>query len=82
MAICVTTNPDGTIVQSLASIDQCMGHVLLNQGEYQNVILQHSVLALPSKTDFAAAWGAGFVLPMTVGLVAYFVGQIVKVWDK
>ena len=82
MAICVAVNSEGHLVQSVSSVESCTGHILLNVGEYQNITLQHTALAMPDGTDFAAAWGAGFILPMTVGLIAYCVAQIVKVWDK
>ena len=82
MAICVAVNSEGHLVQSVSSIESCMGHILLNIGEYQNITLQHTVLAIPETSDFAAAWAAGFILPCTVGLIAYCVGQIVKVWNK
>ncbi|PWB39567.1 MAG: hypothetical protein C3F19_14905 [Rhodocyclales bacterium] len=53
--------------------------VALTPQEFQSASLQ-SVFAIPSAGELSAAWQAGFLVPMTLAMVAWAVGKILSIW--
>lgn len=47
-----------------------------------NSIANNNVFAIPASGDFAAAWSAGFILPMTLSLVAWAVAAVVNTFKE
>lgn len=76
MAICVVFDASGLATFPGTAPTSCAGYVLIDSTEYQAQSLVDSVLGIPDPSYLAAAWGAGFLLPMTVALVAYCVAAV------
>lgn len=82
MAICATVDELGVVhAAGNTAINDCLGFVLLDKADWAQNGLVQQLFALPSGDDFATLWNAGFVLPMTLGLVAWAVAKIIGVWD-
>lgn len=78
MAICATVDGSG-VVHAAGSVplNDCTGFVLLDKADWiVNGIVQ-GLFTIPSGDDFQALWAAGFVTPITVGLIAWAVAAIV-----
>lgn len=78
MAICVTFNSKGEALFPGTAPTACPGYVLIDSTEYQAQSLIDAVLGIPDSSYLAAAWSAGFLLPMTVALAAYCVRAVVS----
>lgn len=80
MAICVEFNIDGVlaVVAGSLPIAQCPAFVLIEAADYQQIVMANNLFALPASQDFAAAWGVGFVLPVTLYLVTWAVASVVN----
>ena len=83
MAICAALNASGQVIQQAATaLNDCTGFVLLDKADWLQYGMVQGLITIPSGAEFAALWAAGFVVPVTLGLIAYCVGQLVKFWDK
>lgn len=79
MALCVTVDGAGVMtVQTGVPAASCTGYLLVEPSEYQQIITANNLYALPASQDFAAAWSAGFVLPLTVYMAAWGVATLVN----
>ncbi|MBK7955716.1 MAG: hypothetical protein IPK02_18210 [Candidatus Accumulibacter sp.] len=80
MAICATVDVAG-FVKMLpgVALNDCTGYVLLDKADWINNGLVQGLLTIPAGEDFAALWGAGFVLPVTLSMIAWAVSKIVGV---
>jgi hypothetical protein len=83
MAICAVLDASGYVIQQAATaLDACQGFVMLDKADWTQYGLVQSLITIPNSADFSAAWMAGFVPPMAVGLVAACVSKIISVWDN
>lgn len=80
MAICAVVDWAG-FVRALpaVSLNDCTGFVLLDKADWITNGMVQGLFTIPSGEDFQALWAAGFVLPMTIGLIAWGVSKIVNV---
>lgn len=80
MAICAVVNGAG-FVKALpgVSLNDCTGFVLLDKADWITNGMVQGLFTIPAGEDFQALWSAGFVLPMTIGLIAWGVSKIVNV---
>ena len=77
MAICVVVDSVGNLVSSASTpLAQCTSYILQDASE----MLTYSIFNLPSGSDFAKAWSAGFILPMVISQVAFAVAKLVNFW--
>ena len=83
MAICTTVDASGVVhAAGNIAINDCTGFVLLDKADWAQNGLVQQLFALPTGDDFATLWTAGFVTPMTIGLVAWAVAMIISIWRK
>lgn len=82
MAICAYLNASGQLVQNaVVALNDCTGYVILDKADWTQYGLVQSLITIPNSADFQAAWQAGFITPMAIGLVAWCVSKIVKMFD-
>lgn len=81
MAICATVDGSG-IVHAAANIplNECSSFVLLDKSDWIGNGLVQGLTTIPAGEDFAALWAAGFIVPMTIGLIAWAVFKVVQMW--
>jgi hypothetical protein len=81
MAICAQIDASG-FVKELATValNDCTGFVLLDKADFVSNGLVQTLITIPAGEDFATAWSAGFIPPMTIGLIAWSVAKIVNMW--
>lgn len=83
MAICTTVDASGVVhAAGNISINDCTGFVLLDKADYVQNGLVQQLFALPAGEDFSTLWAAGFVMPMTIGLVAWACAVLVSMWKE
>lgn len=80
-ATCAKTNVDGFLYLATDSLADCSGHVLMDSTEYSQVPTLQALFAWPDHSQMAAAFMAGFALPMTFYLVAYGFGVVVNFFN-
>lgn len=80
MAACVQFDQTGALILVPGNLpaSQCPAFIVVEPAEYQQITTANGLYALPASQDFATAWGVGFVLPMTLYLVAWAVASIVN----
>jgi len=79
MAACIVEQ-GGKLVLTTIPPESCPGFIVWNATEYQNMANLLPVFGIPSAVDLAAAWQAGFVIPMALGLVAWAAAKIISIW--
>lgn len=77
MALCVITDANGALVGTATAPAQCTGYIVESASDY----LAHSIFTIPDASALHAAWAAGFLVPMSVGLVAWAIGELVNFWN-
>jgi len=77
-ATCAITNADGFIYLTADPLAECSGHVLMDSTEYSQVPTLQALFAMPDSGQLAAAWAAGFTIPMICYLVAWGFGVAVN----
>jgi len=83
MAICIAMDNQGRFIQMAGvSLNDCTGFVMLDKADWVQYGLVQSLITIPDSQTFQAAWLAGFVTPMVIGLIAYCVGKVVAVWNQ
>lgn len=83
MAICATIDASNVVhAAGNIAINDCTGFVLLDKADYAQNGLVQQLFALPTADSFSQLWNAGFVTPMTIGLVAWAVAMIISTWRK
>lgn len=81
MAICAVVDGAGFVkAMSGVALNDCTGFVLLDKADWLTNGLVQSLITIPAGDDFAVVWAAGFMVPMSVGLVAWAVSRIVNMW--
>lgn len=81
MPYCITMDGNAHVVVVMpqpADYTTCIA-VALTPQEFQSASLQ-SVFAIPSAGELGAAWQAGFLLPMTLAMVAWAASKILSIW--
>lgn len=80
MSACVQFDQNGALIVVPGNLpaSQCPAFIVVEPAEYQQITAANGLYALPTTQDFATAWSVGFVLPMTLYLVAWAVASIVN----
>jgi len=82
MAICAALDAAGVVIQQASiPLNQCTGFVLLDKADWTQYGLIQGLITIPAGSEFAAAWMAGFAVPMVAGLAAHCVQQIISIWN-
>lgn len=77
MAACVALNAQNLLEVIVTPVGDCTSYVILDAAEYW----QRSIFDIPDGTTLAGFFGAGFVAPMTLGLVAWGVGKLINFFN-
>ena len=77
MARCVNVSNNGTLRISSTPVENCQSFIILNAVEWPSL----SIWTMPSAAEAAAAWGAGFTIPVVVFVIAAACRQIIKMFD-
>lgn len=83
MAVCVQFDQTGALVSvpGNLSMNQCTTFIALEPAEYRQIVTANSLYALPASQDFATVWAAGFVLPLSIYMVAWGVAKLVNFFN-
>lgn len=80
MAYCAVLDvANGYVKVTATAIDACTSYVVLSGADFSSLNLAQSLVSVPTGSDFAILWAAGFSLPVTIGLIAWCVASVVKV---
>jgi hypothetical protein len=90
MATCAYQSAAATWKGTQVSPDQCNEDwVVVPVGDYvqykqlqAQVLTSNSWFAVPPATDFAAAWQAGFLIPMVIGMIAWAAAKVASVFTE
>ena len=77
MASCVIANEQNLLEVIATPVGDCTSYVIVDAAEFY----QNSVFDIPDGTTLAGFFSAGFVVPMTIGLVAWGVGKLVNFFN-
>ena len=66
--------------QAAVSLNDCTGYVLLDKADWVSNGLVQSLITIPAGEDFAAVWATAFVIPVSIGLIAWAVAKIATVF--
>lgn len=81
MAVCVMVDASGFVKQLAGvALGDCTGYVLLDKADWVSNGLVQSLITIPSGEDFAAVWATAFIVPVSIGLIAWTVAKIVNVF--
>ncbi|KGJ86861.1 hypothetical protein [Colwellia psychrerythraea] len=70
MALCVIANPDGSLVSSPVSVNDCSGYVLVDSNEYLLMLQTYAITPLEIAQSFT--WGFGTYISF------WFMGYAIK----
>lgn len=83
MSICVVVDQSGAIIsQANTPMESCSGFLLLTKSEYAVTAIAGEVFRVPQSDELSAAFGWGFITPMTIGLIAWSVALIVNFFKE
>jgi len=75
-ALCVSIDLNGFVVSTSTPVDQCTSYILLDSSDWGG----SSIWAMPSAGDSTAVWSFAFSLPVTVFVMAWSLGVILKMF--
>ena len=75
-SLCVVTDPQGFIVSTSTPVSDCSSYILLDSADFGGT----SIWAIPTAGDVAAVWGIAFSLPVTIFLIAWSLGVVLKMF--
>ena len=76
MSVCAQIDANNYLVLNATPVDQCTGYVVMSASDWATT----SFTNIPASGDLAAAWGAGFILPLVIYLIAHSVASVVNVF--
>lgn len=72
MASCFTVDANGFLVASTTPVGECTAYVVQDAADY----FTNGIFNLPAPEQLAQAWAAGFILPMSIGCIAWAAAKI------
>lgn len=78
-ALCATVDSvTNTVMVTTTPVGECTSLILLDSSDWVGT----SVWSLPTPGDIALVWGAGFILPVTLFLIAWAIGRVVHFFES
>jgi hypothetical protein len=81
MALCVQLQPDGTLVPTGQTSEECTGYVLVTPAEHAWSALLHEAFAWPEPTEAATLMAKSFGGVLLFYIVAYICGAVGRYFD-
>ncbi len=76
MAACLMQAQGGALYLTTDTQETCQGYLVVSPTEYANVMALSGAFTYPSSDEFAAAFQAGFVLPVMLFMVAVVIAKV------
>lgn len=77
MASCISIQSNGRISFLSVPVSECQSFILLEAGDWPGA----TVWVMPTPAEAAAAWSAGFAIPVVVFVIAAACRQLIKMFD-
>lgn len=73
---CASVLIDGTVVVNTIPINQCTGYVIVDSADYGG----STIWQVPEIADLSAIWALAFSLPMSIFLISWSIGSVVRMF--